>query len=200
MSIASGLLGLAGSILLARGILQLNPQVMSRLAQTRWDYHLEYLENLAAQRADFVCGVLLIIAAFALHLVKEVAPTDAPGVFWTNRLLSSCRFYICAACSMIAVGVIASHLLAPYFKMESAKVLAARRLSEFLSDGKVTSEEFDTAILPDARDLVDLKPREGELKVTFMERYAAAVGSAIPKKTDLSELPGLSPSPSDLGQ
>lgn len=191
LSVASGLLGLAGSVLLARGVLQLNPQVMSRLAQTRWDYHLEYLANLATQKADFVCGVTLIIVAFGFHLIKEVAPTNAPGVFWTNRLLSICRFYIYAACAIIAIAVIASHLLAPHFLLESAKTLAARRLSDFLNDGKITQLEFGEGLSLDARNLVDMEPRASEPKVQFVERYAAAVGIAIPEGTDLSELSGL---------
>jgi hypothetical protein len=177
--------------LLARGVLQLNSQVMSRLAESRWDYHLEYLENLATQRADFICGVILLVTAFGFHLVKEVAPIRTPGVFYTNRLLSSSRFHICTACAVIAVAVIASYLLAPRFRLESARTLAARRLSDFLSDGKITQVEFDKALSLDAQNLVDLAPGQSEPKLLFVERYAAALGIAIPEDIDLSELSGL---------
>jgi len=194
-SIASGIVGCAGSLLLARGVLRMPAEFIALTASTYWDYNRCQLEAMAAQKADYLCGICLILVALAYHIFKDIGlPTWPP--FGSSMLTVVRRLLRCLGGPLtlvlsalpILVLLIAHKPLTSSYQFEVRKAAAVQALSSTMDDAKLSKTDFDLAIAPAAKGLLGIEPEAGELGVDFVRRYAAFLGVEIPDSVDLSEL------------
>ena len=90
LSIIAAILGFSGAIFLSYGILATTPPVMAKLSQACWDRNPEVVKNVCGTKADYFCGVTLIVIAFALQIVGLIFAQDGCQVFheyWTGVII-----------------------------------------------------------------------------------------------------------------
>ena len=61
-----------GAIQLIVGILRMTPDLIGKLSQFYLSYSTKTLDNLSAQKADAITGILLVSIAFIMQLLKEL--------------------------------------------------------------------------------------------------------------------------------
>ena len=86
LSIFVTIMGFIGSLLLLKGVLAITTGVMAEIGQTRLDYSIPSINNLATQKADVIIGVFFIICAFLVQLLTQVVDlsqiTISGGNLW----------------------------------------------------------------------------------------------------------------------
>ena len=73
-------IGIVGSLFFAIGVIRQNAQAMARLSSSYFDANPHMPAALASQRAEYIFGGALIVAAFALHYLFE-----GPARTWIRR-------------------------------------------------------------------------------------------------------------------
>src|SRR5579864_4677602 len=74
ISIASITIGFIGSVIVGIGVFKMTPNLMVNLSSTYWDFSLPTLESLAGQKAELLCGMVLLAIAFVMQLFVTVIP------------------------------------------------------------------------------------------------------------------------------
>lgn len=77
VQLVSACIGIIGALFFAIGIMRQTVEAMARLSGTYWDWNPHMPPALAAQKADYLFGGGLILAAFLLQLGSFFAPATA---------------------------------------------------------------------------------------------------------------------------
>lgn len=70
--------GVMGSLFFAIGVIRQNAHAMARLSSSYWDASAHMLRALASQKAEYILGGGLIVAAFALQFASFFATDTSP--------------------------------------------------------------------------------------------------------------------------
>ena len=76
VQLVAACVGIIGSLFFAIGIMRQSIEAMGRLSGSYWDNNPHMPPALAAQKADYLFGGSLIVAAFALQLASYLVPND----------------------------------------------------------------------------------------------------------------------------
>ncbi|HVO92145.1 MAG TPA: hypothetical protein VMT22_04860, partial [Terriglobales bacterium] len=66
-SIVSAVLGFSGVMFVLKGVFQLSPDLIAKVAQTYLEFNLTQIQSLASQKADFITGAVLVLVACLLQ-------------------------------------------------------------------------------------------------------------------------------------
>lgn len=175
-------MGFFGLILLAKGVLKLTPDIIAKYSQTYWDYNKLQLENIVSQKADFVCGVILIAFAFLIQIINLIFVRDSLKV----SLFSGIAIGTCSIFLILFIMFLNVHLGKKY-RIDSQKFLARERLVDCLRNKKISNSEYQS-LLGDAERLCNIKKNSNEPPADFLRSYSAYLELDIPDTIDLSEL------------
>jgi len=106
LNLISATLGFLGAILLVKGILKLTPEIIAVQVQTYWDFNGPQMESIAEQKADVVCGAILVAIAFLLQIATlifirkdvEIFESYWGGIFLSlgvASLIIAMMFFLC---------------------------------------------------------------------------------------------------------
>ncbi len=184
LSIIAVLLGFSGSILLGRGTLKLSAHTIARMSQTYWGYNSLELRSLASQKADFICGVLLIILAFLVQLGNLLFVQDSPMTYQYLDVV-----LIIAVVGALSLGIVffGNRRLTRKYTIDSFKFLAKEGLQDNIKRGKISKQEYQDH-LRKAAEMFEMTKREDESPTDFLGRYSGFLGLEIPPNTDMNEL------------
>lgn len=184
LSIIAVLLGVSGSILLGKGTLKLSARTIARMSQTYWGYNSLELRSLASQKADFICGVLLIILAFLVQLTNLLFVHDSP---LTYQYFDTVLIIAVVGAPLLAIVFFVNRRLTRKYTIDSFKFLAKEGLQENIKRGKISKQEYQ-GHLRKAVGMFEMTKREEESPTDFLGRYSDFLGLEIPPGTDMNEL------------
>lgn len=93
--VASASLGVAGSLSFAIGVIDQSPRAMALLSTTFWGKNDHIVESFARQKADYLCGAVLILLAFSIQLLPTLVPgleREVPAILSENLAVSALLF------------------------------------------------------------------------------------------------------------
>lgn len=184
LSIIAVLLGVSGSILLGKGTLKLSARTIARMSQTYYGYNSLVLRSLASQKADFICGVLLIILAFLVQLANLLFVQDSSV---TYQYLDAVLIIAVVGAPPLGIVFFANRRLTRKYTIDSFKFLAKEGLQENIKRGKISKQEYQ-GHLGKAAGMFEMTKREEESPTDFLGRYSDFLGLEIPPDTDMNEL------------
>lgn len=184
LSIIAVLLGVSGSILLGKGTLKLSARAIARMSQTYWGYNSLELRSLTSQKADFICGVLLIIIAFLVQLANLLFVQDSPV---TYQYFDAVLIISVVGAPLVGIVFFVNRRLTRKYTIDSFKFLAQEGLQENIKRGKISKQEYQDH-LRKAAGMFEMTKREEESPTDFLDRYSDFLGLEIPADTDMNEL------------
>jgi len=132
VDITASILGFVGAIFLAKGILLMTPDLMAKLSQSQWDFNMTQVENIAAQKTDFFCGILLILFAFVMELAPKVIEVKKHYAGNWPRLLLT----VIALCTLIvALAFSISKCIGKNYERQAKAILLAQDKKEIIDKG-----------------------------------------------------------------
>jgi len=173
LSIVAALLGVSGSILLAKGTLKLTPDVIAKQSQAYWGYNKSQLENITSQKADFICGIPLILIAFLVQIINLIFVYDSLKIYpfrWAILLI------ICFAFPVLIITFLINKFLVKKYRIDSQRALAKEWLLQDLEKHKISHGSWES-LLKNAVHLYNMKKIDNESPVDFLKRYSAFFGS-----------------------
>ena len=107
IQLVSACTGIVGSLFFAIGVMRQTVEAMGRLSGSYWGWNPHMPPALAAQKADYLFGGCVIVAAFILQLVSFFVPTEAVAltasqaavVPWAAAVLTAVAFFLLRAAS-----------------------------------------------------------------------------------------------------
>lgn len=176
VSLFAVILGFFGSIFLAKGILYLTPDIMAGLSRGRWGYHTLQLENIASQKADFMCGVWLIVLAFFIQVMNQLFTSDVE--IFENRWVGAS---IVGATALLIVGLFgaANVPLKKKYDLQGRRVIASDRLQNIVTKEDIDERSFQS-VVTDADNLLNFLQEQDESPEAFIERYADHLNVDLP--------------------
>ncbi len=184
LSIIAVLLGVSGSVLLGMGTLKLSARTIARMSQTYSGYNSLELRSLASQKADFVCGVLLIILAFLFQLANLLFAQESLVTYESLDVVCIISF-VCVP--LLAIVFFVNRGLTKKYTIDSFKFLAKKGLQENIKRGKILEREYQDH-LRKAEGMFEMTKKEEESPTDFLIRYSDFLGLEIPPDTDMNEL------------
>lgn len=184
LAIVAALLGVSGSILLAKGTLKLSARTIATMSQTYFGYNSLELRSVASQKADFMSGISLIILAFLVQLANLLFLAHSAA---TYPYFYAVRLIAVLAAPPLVIAFVANRLLTTKYAIDSFKFLVKEGLQYNLKRGKISKEDYEDH-LKKAAGMFGMTKREEESPTDFLKRYSGFLGLEIPRDTDMNEL------------
>ena len=185
-SLFAAIMGLVGTIFIAKALLILSPTAMLRLTSpySRIVYAPEQIESIASQKADSVIGITYIAIAFAIQITSLLfSPEQSQPV--VSRWMGF--WVVLGIVSVLTVTLtLADRGLEGHYRSQVGKVA----IRDYLRDrftGKVDPVDA-RSLVKMTDDLLGINKAEEEPVTDFVRRVAAIVQWQIQDSTDLSRL------------
>lgn len=121
IQLVSACVGIIGSLFFAIGVMRQTIEAMGRLSGTYWDWNPHLPPALAAQKADYVFGGGLILAAFVLQLASFFA--SGPNVLSPEHAALAPWAALAATIVAFAFLRLAAGRLAKHYEVQIAEWL-----------------------------------------------------------------------------
>lgn len=76
IQILASAFGIIGSLFFAIGVIRQSAEAMAQLSETYYDVNPHMAPALAAQKADYIFGGVIIVMAFAVQLISFLVPAN----------------------------------------------------------------------------------------------------------------------------
>lgn len=178
-------LGLLGSLFMARGVLQMSPDIIVKLSGTYWGFNSHEIKSLASQRADLMAGIEILIIAFCIQLLNLSSKIEERPIFESLRqglIVNFSMVFLFGFATLIVSSFHANQL-----EVKAKTILVQNEFSNFSKDGKITARECRDFIgFAKARLNIEGLPEEPSLE-SFVK--CCKLGNIeIPSNLDFSEL------------
>jgi len=179
------MVGVVGSLFLAKGAFGLTPDIMARLAETGWGFNGAQVSSLAAQKANAVCGVILILLAFLINLARLALVDEKTPCFDAKEM----GFVMAGAATLIlwAIFLFINHGVRDHQKHHIGLVITGRRLDDMIQRGRVGPEQVKDLRVTTEK-LLALNLSEGEDDEEFFKKVVQLTGRNLPSTFDFSRL------------
>lgn len=185
LTLLATMVGVVGSLFLAKGAFGLTPDIMACLAETGWGFNGAQVSSLAAQKANAVCGVILILLAFLINLARLALVDEKTPCFGTKEM----GFIMAGATTFIVWAVFLSinHGVRDHQKQQIGLAITGRRLDDIIQRGRVGPEQVkDLRVTTDK--LLALSLSEGEDDEEFFKKTVQLTGRNLPSTFDFNQL------------
>ena len=185
-------LGLLGSLFMARGVLQMSPDIIVKLSGTYWGFNSHEIKSLASQRADLMAGIEILIIAFCIQLLSLSRKIDEKPIFESLRQGLIINFSLVF---LFGLGTsFISRFNANRYETQAKTILVQNEFSSFSKDGKITAREcLDFIGFARARLNIEGLPEDPSLE--SFEKCCQLSDIEIPPNLDLSEITQSKPTP-----
>jgi len=185
LNLLASIFGAMGSLYVLKGIAGLTPNLMERLSRTYWDFSTTHIDSLAAQKADSIVGMVLVVVAITMAVVSLAAVP--PGI----RAFGSRGLALALAASLAGVVYVSLVLIGGAIKSNQrlavGRIITTSALSDLFERGRLTNGDIPSLRVY-ARDLLELQVDEREQPRQMLGRLADAVGKKVPPNFDFSEV------------
>jgi uncharacterized protein YjeT (DUF2065 family) len=178
LNLLAATVGAMGSLYVLKGLAGLSPSVMARLSQTFIDFSSTQVRSIAAQKADSIVGIGLVLSAFGIAVLNFAW---APGAleFFESRLAGIAAVGAGAILLWMTSALVARRLHRHYENLIG--VIITRRLVEEIISMKTLSPVYFRSLRDYAEILLQLRRAEGESPRQFFVRVVERVGLTIPE-------------------
>jgi uncharacterized protein YjeT (DUF2065 family) len=178
LNLLAATVGAMGSLYVLKGLAGLSPSVMARLSQTFIDFSSTQVRSIAAQKADSIVGIGLVLSAFGIAVLNFAW---APGAleFLESRLAGIAAVGAGAILLWMTSALVARRLHRHYENLIG--VIITRRLVEEIISMKTLSPVYFRSLRDYAEILLQLRRAEGESPRQFFVRVVERVGLTIPE-------------------
>lgn len=180
-------LALCGSFFLAIGIIKLKPDIIARLSQAYCGLHFDMVDNLALQKADFICGVVFIVIAFLSQIIGilvELNRLEKYSLCWTGVglmiLIHLLPFLFLLLRDALATRF--KNLAVLAYCRNNAVAYISRFINKKRTVKGVWSEEG--SLLFDAKEYCGLKISNDDTFDNFLKRYIQYLRVRVPEDFD----------------
>lgn len=185
LTLLATMVGVVGSLFLAKGAFGLTPDIMARLAETGWGFNGAQVSSLAAQKANAVCGVILVLLAFLINLVRLALVDEKTPCFGTKEI----GFVMAGAATFIlwVIFLFINHGIRDHQKHQIGLVITGRHLDDIIQSGKVGPGHVkDLRITTEKLLALNLSEREDDEE--FFKKIVQLTGRNLPNTFDFSQL------------
>ena len=180
LSLSAIILGFIGTVFLLKGVLRLTRDVIGEIGQTRFGYSIQLIENLVTQKADTICGFILIVIAFSLQLIQAVPNLSVIRLPGTNL-----RSYILTIIFIVIISVIMLSINFGIRKYNSkkARIFIVKYYVELvlLKDDILDLAQLHSVEVHSS-ELLDLTREKKETDNDFLLRLGTAINIDFSKK------------------
>ncbi len=117
-----------GAIQLVIAILKMTPDILGRLSRSYISFSTRMLDNLSAQKADAIIGLLLVSFAFVIQLMTEIFVTNSFTLPFTHR--DSVLFIILIGLVLFSVIRVFHRILRKQIRINAGKALIVAQAKE----------------------------------------------------------------------
>ncbi len=129
LNIFGASIGLMSALFFAFGALMMSPDKIGLISSSYWDENLHWRDSLAEQRADYICGAILLLLSFSCQLAGNfVPPAFTPYILNTFSCAISGivgSFIILLLCFILLRRVIATKTIQKVQKMQEAGLITS---------------------------------------------------------------------------
>jgi hypothetical protein len=162
-----------------------SPELMAHLSVSKTDFNPEQITSLAAQKADSIVGMVLILMAFLVAAFNLAAVSDAKVIF--KRRYTAIVLALAIVGASYFAGRLIGNAIQRHEKRAIGRVIATRFLETILERKQLST--FGVAALKDyARELLEMPVDDAEAPRLLLKRFAEAVGKQVPADFDFSEV------------
>jgi len=178
LNLLAALFGAMGSLYVLKGIAALSPNLIERLSRTYIDFSTVQIDVLAAQKADGIVGVILIIIALLIAIVNVAAVPMGVQLF--NRRIIAIVMAVVLVTVIYVTLTFVGRAIQRNQKLIVGRIITAQYLQEiFQSDHLRENEKNDLRVY--ARELLGMKVDDSESAKTLLHRVAHEVGMQVPE-------------------
>ena len=125
IQLASACIGIIGSLFFAIGVMRQSVEAMGRLSGSYWDSNPHMPPVLAAQKADYIFGGCVIVAAFVFQLISFFVPPETVALTTTQAAMAPWIATVLTAVAFLLLRVGSQHV-AKHFEMQITAWLSQR--------------------------------------------------------------------------
>lgn len=157
-----------GAIQLVIGILKMTPDILGRLSRSYISFSTRMLDNLSAQKADVIIGLLLVSFAFVIQLMTEIFDNNSFILPFAHR---DSVLLIILICLILLLVIRAFHrILRKQIRINAGKALiVAQAKEEWFNHVPVRNLRIDR-IERSAKILCFFERSDNEDAIEFLRR------------------------------
>jgi len=183
-SIISAILGLVGLMFVLKGISRLSPDLIAKISQTYIEFNLTQIQNLASQKADFVTGAVLVLAACLIQTGALLFLREPFMIFENYWHAAGLAIATCVLVMIIFFGV--NRGMANHYQEQAKFSLAKVYFQTVLKQDPILSQHLKTT--EDlAASLFGIEKKPEESGKEFLSRLAKRFEIALPRELNLEE-------------
>jgi hypothetical protein len=170
--------------MLARAVLFSPARVLASQARTRYGANPDLLRGLAAQRGDYIVGVILVLTAFAVQITALLSAWDAP----ITAVGAAVAMTIASTILLLSIGGSLSGVLAARNYRLAGEALTRERILQCLQNQRIDRAAADGIIQCQATFIPSLAPATTESRHAHVRRIARHLGIVIPDEAKWFDL------------
>ena len=183
-SIISAILGLVGLMFVLQGISRLSPDLIAKISQTYIEFNLTQIQNLASQKADFVTGAVLVLAACLIQTGTLLFLREPFMIFENYWHAAGLAIATCVLVMIIFFGI--NRGMSNHYQEQAKFSLAKVYFQTILKQDPILSQHLKTT--EDlAASLFGIKKNPDESGKEFLSRLAKRFEIALPRELHLEE-------------
>ena len=180
------MIGVVGSLFLAMGAFGLTPDTMAYLAEVRYWFNGAQINGLAAQKANAVCGVSLILLAFLMNLARLAFVDEKARCFDSKSMGFVMAFAIAV---ILGIGFLPiNYGIRGYHRSQIGIAIAGRYLDKEILPGRKVNSFAIEELRGRSKELLGLDPAEYADDEVFFKRFVQLAGKELPADFDFSQL------------
>jgi len=175
--------GAMGSLYVLKGLLALSPNPMERMVRTYVGFNLLQIDALAAQKADSIVGVVLVVIALVLAIVNiAVVPEGVRAI--PSRGVALGVAAVLAGGMYVALVFIGGSIY-KHQKRAVGRIITSQYVDSLLEKKQLTKNQVPSLSVY-AHTLLDLQVGHNQSPRDLLRMLAAEVGKEVPADFDFS--------------
>lgn len=178
-SIVSAILGFAGLMFVLKGVARLSPDLIAKVSQTYLEFNLTQIQSLAAQKAEFVTGAILILLACLIQLSALLLLRDPFPIFEGYWQAAGIAVSTSALVALVFFGV--NRGMVKHYQEQAKLSLARTYFQTVLQQDPILPQHVKTTE-DVAASLFGIGKEPSESGKAFLQRLAKRLDISIPRE------------------
>jgi hypothetical protein len=184
LNLVATVFGGIGSIYVLKAIASLSPNLIERLSRTYVSFSAAQIDSLAAQKADSIVGIVLLLIALVIAVLNLAFVPPFVRLFdWCTAIALVVSLAGVACICLVFVR----NAIRRNQKLAVGRLITTQVLNE-LFESKRLPASAPRSLRVYARTLLDMPVDDSESPRQLLERLAKQVGLSIPDGFDFSEV------------
>lgn len=183
-NILSAILGIAGVMFVLKGVSRLSPDLIAKMSQTYLEFNVTQIQNLAAQKADFLTGAALVLIACLIQGCVLLLVPEPFRIFEDYWYGAGMVVVTGAIVMVVFFGV--NRGMSQHYEEKAKFSLAKSYFQTVLNQDPILFQHLKTTE-DVAASLFGIEKSPDESGREFLSRIAKRFDIALPKELHLEE-------------